>query len=69
MLVAEIHNKVIPEARDDEDSFASTVFGHLRYVRFMQFWDRLFQAARTVPIEGIERSLCEIASHLGQGFG
>ena len=52
MLVAEIHGLYIPEARNSEDYLTSAVFGHLRYLQSSQFWDRLFQAAVSLPIDG-----------------
>jgi hypothetical protein len=38
MLLAEIHGKRVPEARDSEDYLTSAVFGHLRYVPPTVFW-------------------------------
>ena len=45
MLIAEIHGKVIKEARDREDYLTSAVFGHLRYIPPGVFWSELFEHA------------------------
>lgn len=47
MLLAEIHGKTVPEARDAEDYLTSAVFGHLRYLPPTVFWFDLFATART----------------------
>ena len=65
MLVAEIHGKKRPEVQDDEDYLTSAVFGHLRYVSPNPFWARLWSRALSLPIEGRERSLDEIAREHG----
>lgn len=51
MLVAEIHGKYVPEARNFEDYLTSAVFGHLRYIKPGAFWDGLFEIAKSQPIE------------------
>jgi hypothetical protein len=48
VLLAEIHGKSVPEARDAEDYLTSAVFGHLRYVPPHVFWPELFAAAGLV---------------------
>lgn len=47
MLLAEIHGKSVPDARDAEDYLTSAAFGHLRYVPPEVFWPHLFVAARS----------------------
>lgn len=51
MLIAEIHGKYVPEARNFEDYLTSAVFGHLRYIKPGAFWDALFEIAKSQPIE------------------
>jgi hypothetical protein len=60
MLLAEIRGKQESGIRDSEDYLTSTVFGHLRYVTPGPFWQSLLSRARTLAIDGIERSLTEI---------
>jgi hypothetical protein len=57
MLLAEIHGKVLEGARGHEDYLTSAVFGHLRYVPPRVFWDEFFSHAKTVPVNGSEKSL------------
>jgi hypothetical protein len=65
MLLAEIHGKVLEEARNHEDYLTSAVFGHLRYLPPCLFWDEFFSNAKTVAIEGKEKSLCQSAREQG----
>ena len=57
MLLAEIHGKVLGEAQSHEDYLTSAVFGHLRYLPPRVFWDEFFSNAKTVPVNGSEKSL------------
>lgn len=59
MLLAEIHGKYDLAVRDHEDYLTSTVFGHLRYVAPGPFWMDFLSRAKTVPIDGAERSFVE----------
>jgi len=49
LLIAEIHGKYVPEARNFEDYLTSAVFGHLRYIKQSAFWDTLFDLAKSQP--------------------
>lgn len=57
MLIAEVRGKSNPAIADDEDYLTSTVFSHLRYVSPGPFWNRLFARAKTLPIDGVEKSV------------
>lgn len=60
MLLAEIHGKYDIAVRDHEDYLTSTVFGHLRYVVPGPFWRDFLSRAKTVPIDGAEKSLVAV---------
>jgi len=60
MLLAEIHGKYDIAVRYHEDYLTSTVFSHLRYVAPGPFWTALFSRAKTVPINGAEKSLISV---------
>jgi hypothetical protein len=51
LLIAEIHGKSVPEARNFEDYLTSAVFGHLRYVSPAIFWETLFETAVSQQVE------------------
>ena len=59
MLLAEIHGKVLEEAQSHEDYLTSAVFGHLRYLPPSLFWDEFFSNAKTLPLDGREKSLSQ----------
>jgi hypothetical protein len=66
MLIAEIHGKGMPEARNHEDYLTSAVFGHLRYLQPNIFWEDLFRQAKGLPNEnGLEKSLTEVLAETG----
>lgn len=60
MLLAEIHGKYEPAAREHEDYLTSTVFSHLRYIPPGPFWERLLSRAKTNPIQGREEWMTDV---------
>lgn len=69
MLVAEIHGKYVPEARNSEDYLTSAVFGHLRYIRPGVFWDTLLGLAKSQRTEsGVISASAYIRQEIGRGL-
>src|ERR1700728_236567 len=52
MFLAEIHGKLLADARDNEDYLTSSVFGHLRYIPPGSFWKAFLVRCRSLPHEG-----------------
>ena len=52
MLQAELHGHGMPQAIASEDYLTSAVFGLLKYLETLDFWQRLTLRADTVTADG-----------------
>ena len=59
MLIAEIRGHASLDVEQNEDYLTSAVFGHLRYLPPMVFWQELFSRAWSFPSSGGATSLVQ----------